>query len=722
MNVIEVVILEHTLVLPLYPNATIASITQDALQEFQSFNFKKAPQKVLYTKDGRGRILSNNLPLSPTYLEGNSKIEVVIQDYSDQDSLSPVDLEKLYRSWQAWILRQIKDHVEQSVYREVPTIPHEILMNVVKEISMVTIESLQITCLSIYRLLLLKFPSTQIIMNAAEGISSIFMTSSISNVLEYALDCFKDLSPLQLKLFECNKYMKTMLQTSLETHLSRFQAFPDIQSKLFEKFASIMTLLQDEELSKVFAQFQKKREELNNTTLLSDTTTTPHQTPRTDEIGIEEGLLKVENATRKVVNLTRLQSLILSEDTKIRIYSLEKLKKYLQQATAATTSLFNNQEDGKIQNEEISNVNSPMKDTEKGLVLQLQTEKEMISLLKTLFQAMKNSIKARPTTSSTTTNATSNTTSTNTQFFKSLSNLSTAGRLITLAYHSPDTDKHSLMLTVDCLCMLLQYTPDITAGELLTQQEQHHHLINYQQTSPKRHNILLGTWFHNIHKIFVIVGKDWYRLLFTLSHSYEYIALGNHSIPLSTYTNDIKDNTSNSLEAVDYELHKIAENTAYMFSLIVIHGMQYSWISCSLQLENNVLMKYINVNQINYRLYMALTYVLYLLKKCHGELLMVGKTAEERKSSGVEVVASVKQGGSRNNTAADQSQQQHIIEQLLELCTMQQYLILKQLWWWSMQQEESNFFIRRLGFKILSQLTLMNTLNYYLWKLEPMPK
>ena len=56
-ELIEVKILDFTIVLPLHPTSTINTVTPAALKEYQSFFHVKTrtkPKKILYTKDQRG--------------------------------------------------------------------------------------------------------------------------------------------------------------------------------------------------------------------------------------------------------------------------------------------------------------------------------------------------------------------------------------------------------------------------------------------------------------------------------------------------------------------------------------------------------------------------------------------------------------------------------------------------------------------------------------------
>ena len=46
MDLIEVKVLDASILLPLTDQTTIASITLDALNEYSTFNLKKAPKKV----------------------------------------------------------------------------------------------------------------------------------------------------------------------------------------------------------------------------------------------------------------------------------------------------------------------------------------------------------------------------------------------------------------------------------------------------------------------------------------------------------------------------------------------------------------------------------------------------------------------------------------------------------------------------------------------------
>ena len=46
MELIEIKILDASILLPLNEQSTIASVTSDALSEYSTFNLKKSPKKV----------------------------------------------------------------------------------------------------------------------------------------------------------------------------------------------------------------------------------------------------------------------------------------------------------------------------------------------------------------------------------------------------------------------------------------------------------------------------------------------------------------------------------------------------------------------------------------------------------------------------------------------------------------------------------------------------
>ncbi|RYH17918.1 hypothetical protein EON65_27950 [archaeon] len=205
-SLVEVKILNYTIVLPLQEDSTILSIAQAALEEFKGFNLKKPPQKVLYVRDPKGRILSNHLRF-PVENVGNV-LEVIVEDYSSKDALGVEETETLYRSWQLWTLAQLQEHIQLLSFQEVPPTPSTAVLNLLQELSNSGSEVVQQGCLSVYRTLLRKFPHKVLVVSAAQHICRVFSTSSFPEIAVFALESFRDLSPLQLRLFDMQGHMR----------------------------------------------------------------------------------------------------------------------------------------------------------------------------------------------------------------------------------------------------------------------------------------------------------------------------------------------------------------------------------------------------------------------------------------------------------------------------------------------------------------------------------
>jgi hypothetical protein len=125
---IEVKVLDFTILLPITEKSTVGSVTLAALDEYATFNLKSGPQKVrknnyllsfsnsfsfnickiLYTRDLKNRVLSSILLIIEHDIDRN--LEVVVENYSDNDLINPTETERLYRGWQSWTLNQVSQN------------------------------------------------------------------------------------------------------------------------------------------------------------------------------------------------------------------------------------------------------------------------------------------------------------------------------------------------------------------------------------------------------------------------------------------------------------------------------------------------------------------------------------------------------------------------------------------------------------------------------------
>ena len=990
MSVIEVEINGLTLVLPLEGQDTVASITERAVNECRSFHLRHIkPKRVLYAKDGKGRVLSGALKLPLVVGSGNnssstqsSRIEIVMEEHSEKDQLPPIDVERQYRHWQYWVITQLKTHIEELVYRERTLSPSPQVITLLKELyTSIPEEDLQLQILQILKLLLSKCEEKQIVIEAAEMISHLFVKTIYAEVAIQCLQAFHQLNPLQLKLFHSIKYIQAMIDVYY--HLTRFNE--NDQSRLFQAFVNILTLVDDEELTKVFYQQQAQRQKKNkngnsrpsrsrggensperggeerdgeNSMALvipgqsrgeggngeneeEETIAPPQWIQRIQDNpdmvdDLENGIpiypkhstansvsavsssVGSTNITTKQWNIGRLQSLLLSDDVKIRSYGLEKVKKQLlliyeqiekdkevlqqqkkgnsrgstrgrrtsaptansntasklqskaqstsnstsnsavssarrpgseksqskpstsqpplslsidpeteaphlndptterlvaegtpvprKKSNASSSNLFEDafplQPPQSIESDEDRvPVNDSQKQSNQASVLVrafVRDEKELQVLIQALFQCLKNSIKARPSGDKgqssnrrerpgagdpvresldrgSTSNAQpgipllpnapstdSNNGGNNSNLPSSLAGVqsvkaSMAGKLIHTALQSPETDRNAVSLCMDCLYLLYQLpvsvdlpaTGDVTKQTNNSSTNQNSSNKTDSTTSPNqagsygvRKNIIKNRKINPltvdrltvIQQVFMITARDWYRLLFTLSHCDEVLAASSGSNAVVPSSSTAAGSTS-----FNATLPTLAEHSALFFVQTIVHGMKQGWSACTLQLELSTLARFLFVQHPNYRLYMGLTYLVYITKQSIANIGTVGLDDDDddnlmnedinmlrsrvlasfynQTQSQAQLQGQQQQGGSGNKpTKSDLANNLFI-----EILSHNKFMLLKSLWWWSIG-ERSNFLIRRLSLQCIAQATVMSDFALFLWKLEPMPK
>ena len=383
-TLLEVKIFDLTLVVACDDQSTVASVTSSAVTEYLSFNLKKFPQKVLFTRDSQGRVLSGNLKIIQNNID--IKLEVVVSDYGNNDTLSPKETECLYREWQLWTANQLKESIHALSFADIPPYPEKVSLVLLYELCDSPQERVQLVCVKALQLLLTKFSQRDLVVQAAERICRLFVRTEYADVAVAALECFRGLSPLQARVFDSARYVREMFD--VQRALLRFSA--DKQSALFRAFASVSAIIGDQELSTVVKALandtsnavdggdgsgevkvgeeegddgdllttkegseagQKVPAELRNqqpsSTAISPELSSALPTDSFAGGAATSGLSKnnilitttaaaaASGAAPKRINLRRLESLLASEDPKVRLYSLEKLLRLLSQAAAA---------------------------------------------------------------------------------------------------------------------------------------------------------------------------------------------------------------------------------------------------------------------------------------------------------------------------------------------------------------------------------------------------
>eukprot|EP01038_Epipyxis_sp_PR26KG_P012660 gene12660-16971_t len=299
---------------------------------------------------------------------------------------SPNEVEELYRKWQTHITSKIKDYIYNLSIEEIPPLPSTITLSLLDEISASPSQDVQLMSIRGYQLLLTKFNSIPLIKSSLTRISTIFNQTSHCEVAIAALKSINNINPLQF-----NELMNHHLPPGTNKHLldventlNRFSA-ADIsqQKRLFEAYESISSLINDDELIKISHLksydnqnnqkidhnnhdkndsilenifFNKSNNSNNNNVTNNNDTLTNIPVMKMNAIqsdiidNINEPELTIKNnlnnnnssnnnnilpipippsTVPKRINLNRLESLLNSDDTKIRQYSLEKLHKIL---------------------------------------------------------------------------------------------------------------------------------------------------------------------------------------------------------------------------------------------------------------------------------------------------------------------------------------------------------------------------------------------------------
>lgn len=693
---IDVSIRGVTMVLPVFESSTVASISEAAIHEYRSFHLKNNPQKVLYTKDARGRVLSGALQISVVAgsPSSNEALQVIVEDYSQQDSASPSDVMKLYRDWQMWAAMQMKEHIQYLSYREVPILPESTVLQLLDELGKSPGEDVQLSCLSSCRLLLSKFPQKHIVIMAAEQISKMFCVAKSPKVALYALESFKDLSPLQMKLFDSSKCVRNMID--VQHHLTRFPMVD--RGDLFQAFEYIIALIEDEDLLRHFQQINAHKEDAKE-----EENSVSDEVARKVTFGDEGNLnlsLKNKSNSKKRWNVARLLSLLSSEDTKLKHYALEKIKKALTTAvtwhqsgrqregqkligsrnlqaqigsnsvmqhsaastgTAETSGSSIIPEEGVVSGEakRQSSPLSPIPDNniqtsgESMGPLVIKDDDEFQALVVALALCLKTSIRGRQQQQSS---------SSSSAPASNLSGLSTAARLITSTLAAKDTDLVAVRHAIDCLFLLAFDADDILVIDnhsfdaafmvpVMRNKGGKRQGGTRKQPRPSSQyvNPLTGTVLGPLQRRFLYHAREHYRLLFTLAHTAESLSSNHAATAVDTSS------SPQNIRSVDpLILEDIAEKAAALFALVTLHGPTAAisagdtpamnaaavamsgaggWATSALHPEVLALTAFLYLPAPCYRLYIGLTYLSYL---AHNSNVSSTETVVPTSSSSVQ--------------------------------------------------------------------------------------
>lgn len=620
-SLVEVQVLNHLIVLPCDESTTIADISAAAVAEYRSFNLKKSPQKVLYTRDSSGRILSGALKIIQNKID--SKLEVVIAEHTSDDHLNPGEVVALYRDWQLWVAAQIQEAIYLLSIQETPPHPDPSTLFLLRELCDSPDEKVQLVCVKILKTVLTKFSQKQLVVDAAEGISKLFMHTSHADVAVAAIESFKGLSPLQAKVFNSAKCVREMLD--VQTALVRFST--DKQSKLFGAFETVSGIIGDQELNSVlnrtdegFAEKQTtgatlqsfppnqktKRvnflDEVENETFQPAVADMQQALPQTASAQLCAEPVAAFTATTKRINLKRLESLLSSDDPKVRLFALEKLCKLLSRASTAHSAnmvtpaaVTTKAQSGTVVMTDTFSEEARDAATAQEYLFTFTDGKEVESIVKCLFRCLKQCIHSRPKRGAAPQRSEADAAgepvvclpvekdSSHNASQRTATASSTAGRLIQTALHSPQTDEAAVLLIIDCLFQIAHFPADISlsVGAQFPPGVLHTH---------RRKLRMNGRELSNIQLVFILASREWYRLLLTLAHA---------------------DEGSKLLRYAD-----MAEKCAYFFVLVVLHGMEKGWREAELNLEGSALLAFLAGKQPSFRSYLGLSYLTSLSTSC----------------------------------------------------------------------------------------------------------
>jgi hypothetical protein len=738
-SLVEVKILDYVLLLSCEESATVAEITASAVAEVQTFNLRNFPRKVLHTKDSTGRILSGSL--RPLLNKLEPKLEVVIATYNSNDTLGPQETLSLFRDWQFWTACQVQEAVKALSIQDIPATPDSNTSVLLYELCKAPVENVQLMCTKTLQLLLTKFPQRELVIQAAEQISKLFATTSFATVAVAALECFKGLSPLQAKVFNGAKYVREMY--NVQSTLARFPE--DKQSMLFEAFRAISTIVGDRELLRVLgpmpnAGAPKSQVEVVNTKAVSfmdavlnqasaasgnndDTTAPPLPTPAP---------LPAVGPANKRINLKRLESLLCSEDQRVRQYALQKLLKLLTLSSRAhiseRTGAGDHQDDATggvngtgLQNTAAGAITAmwdsrdssvhdcswdeelPQSRPESAYQFTFSDGKEVESLVKCLLRCLKACIHARPPKVARVSSgaggvgeggrdendAPEHSASPGRPLNKPAFNAgavvertkntaptvtatSTPGRLIQTALASPLTDEAAVLLIVDCLWQVVFFAQDVV-------QDARFPLGLHGR---RERLTLTGTVLSNIQLVFANAAREWYRLLLTLAHADE----GNK---LLRYAD-------------------LAEKCAFFFVLVVLHGMEGGWREAGLALEGPAVCSFLGASQPTYRSYLALTFLVELATRAEAD--SAGQSDARRRALPHVGVPQLRQESSVHDSQA-----------LLDLLSYRNFDAATALWRWGTAPERA----RRsalMALTALSSCSAFGSFAAFMTKLDPITK
>lgn len=757
-------ILEFTLVLLVDIASTVADITSLAVNEYLLFNKKKTPQKILYTIDDKGRILSGTLKIIEHGLS-SSQLEVIVQDYATSDFLYSNQVESLYREWQEWTVNQLKEYIQQLAYQEIPSYPDEQTLHLLYELGGSRHERVQSMCVKALQLLMTKFNQKKIVIESADQLSILFSSTKYADVAISVLDSFKGLSSLQARVFNSSAYIKNMFNIQLA--LTRFTT--EKQSLLFEAFASVSAVLGDQELinvitstaSAAYRTAEQQASIVDDTTIATNSSTVEALPPSTRSIASDPSRRSLG------ISFKRLEVLLASDDQKVRLFALEKLNKLLKESRKAQVvkkdpsrvqqasnedvmvegkKEFISEVGGQIMHDEVGKVAvKSIVDSDDQYQAVVMNRRDVESLLVCLLTCLKRSIKGREAANgqrqrskrgssivtavngrgggggSGMTNDERNTkggegnkqptsssskelpsSSSSSSSASSATTLSIAGRLIELAFEHSETDHAAIQLSMDCIWYIIHYKNSNSNNSGLDDD-----VIGDDPTTVKLDSIqkfmkfkVTGEPLTTNQMIFVTVAMPWQKLLLTLTHCTE------------------------SNQYTSHHYHDLAEKCAYSFLLLLLLNNTSSTgipkvdsqvIWSGFNVESPAINSFLITSKPSFRLYLALSYLKYLSSNITAT--STNNILTSKKHSHHNYHHNQQKHSHHHQLTSDEE-----LSKLKELLTYNNYAITRWLWQWAIQSSSIDGSRRKsavMALDCLSSSCVFSEVHEYLIELDP---
>ena len=227
----DVIIEGSRFLIPFDDKTTVAELTQVAFSEWQSCN-KRGFRQVRLVRDSESRILPRFLKIVD--LKDRNHFEIIVDDFNKEDVTVTESDELLsqYRCYQLHTLQQIQDSI---LISRLATIDHEISESdavMISELGQTPSESVQLAVLKILNSIFFKFTRKKTCRFAAKQLIRLYNTSTFAEVVVAILNCLLYASSNLVHLFGQEDLKALAIEDSLVK-------FPSLRSTILKTVADI---------------------------------------------------------------------------------------------------------------------------------------------------------------------------------------------------------------------------------------------------------------------------------------------------------------------------------------------------------------------------------------------------------------------------------------------------------------------------------------------------